>query len=113
MMWQDQGNSHIKYTANGNIDLSCPGSTIDSPCTSSKVSATATSPEMDISSAPNIQLYGAVYQPRGAWTLLQGSGTSNVPVQLVTGALSAQGSGSVLLQGLANPVTTLTAALVE
>jgi Flp pilus assembly protein TadG len=113
MMWQDQGNSHIKYTASGNIDISCAGSTIDSPCTSSKVSATATSPEMDISSAPNIQLYGAVYQPRGAWTLLQGSGTSNVPVQLVTGALSAQGSGSVLLQGLANPVTTLTAALVE
>jgi hypothetical protein len=113
MMWQDQGNTHVKYTANGNIDLTCPGSTIDSPCTNSKVSATATSPELDISSSPSIQLYGAVYQPRGAWTVLQGSGTSNVPVQLVTGALSVQGSGSVLLQGLANPVTSLTAALVE
>jgi Flp pilus assembly protein TadG len=113
MMWQDQGNSHIKYTANGNIDLSCPGSTIDSPCTNPKVSATSTSPEMDISSSPNLQFYGAIYQPRGAWTALQGSGISNVPVQLVTGALNVQGSGSVLLQGLANPVTTLTAALVE
>jgi Flp pilus assembly protein TadG len=113
MLWQDQGNTHVKYTANGNIDLSCPGSTIDNPCTSSKVSTTATSPELDISSSPTIQLYGAVYQPRGGWTVLKGSGTSNVPVQIVTGALSVQGSGSVLLQGLANPVTSLTAALVE
>jgi Flp pilus assembly protein TadG len=113
MMWQDQGNTHIKYTANGNIDTSCPGSTIDSPCTNPRVSTTATSPEMSISSSPNLQFYGAIYQPRGAWTALQGSGTSNVPVQLVTGALKVQGSGSVLLQGLANPVTTLTAALVE
>jgi hypothetical protein len=113
MMWQDQGNTHVKYTSNGNIDISCTGSTIDSPCTNSKVSATATSPELDISSSPSIQLYGAVYQPRGAWTVLQGSGTSAVPVQIVTGALSVQGTGSVLLQGLANPITSLAAALVE
>jgi Flp pilus assembly protein TadG len=113
MMWQDQGNSHIKYTANGSIDTSCAGSTIDSPCTNPKVSASATSPEMAISSSPNLQFYGAIYQPRGAWTSLQGSGISNVPVQLVTGALKVQGSGSVLLQGLANPVTSLAAALVE
>jgi Flp pilus assembly protein TadG len=113
MLWQDQGNSHVKYTASGNIDISCTGSTIDNPCTNSRVSATATSPELDISSSPSVQLYGAVYQPRGAWTVLQGSGTSSVPVQIVTGALSVQGTGSVLLQGLANPITSLTAALVE
>jgi Flp pilus assembly protein TadG len=113
VMWQDQGNSHTKYTQNGNIDTSCAGSTIDSPCSNPKVSATATSPQLNISSTPSIQLYGAVYQPRGAWTVLQGSGTSNVPVQIVTGAMSVQGSGSVLLQGVANPVTRLTAALVE
>jgi hypothetical protein len=113
MMWQDQGNSHVKYNANGDIDTSCAGSTIEIPCTNSKVSAMATSPEMDISSAPNVQLYGAVYQPRGAWTVLQGSGTSNIPVQIVTGAMKVQGTGSVLLQGLANPITSLAAALVE
>jgi Flp pilus assembly protein TadG len=113
MMWQDQGNSHIKYTDTGHIDTSCAGSTIDSPCSNPKVSATATSPQLNISASPNIQLYGAVYQPRGAWTVLQGSGTSNVPVQIVTGAMSVQGSGSVLLQGVANPITRLAAALVE
>ncbi|MFL6446376.1 MAG: TadE/TadG family type IV pilus assembly protein [Bryobacteraceae bacterium] len=113
MMWQDQGNSHIKYTDTGHIDTSCAGGTIDSPCSNPKVPATATSPQLNISASPNIQLYGAVYQPRGAWTVLQGSGTSNVPVQIVTGAMSVQGSGSVLLQGVANPITRLAAALVE
>lgn len=113
VMWQDQGNTHVKYTADGNIDTSCPGATLDSPCTNANVSTSATSPELDLAASTNARLYGAVYQPRGAWTVITGAGSNQGPLQVVTGALSLQGSGTVLLQGLSNPLTTLTAALVE
>jgi hypothetical protein len=113
VMWQDQGNTHVKYTADGNIDTSCAGSTLDSPCLNSKVSSTSTSPQLNLAASTNARLYGAVYQPRGAWTVLSGAGVNKGPLQIVTGAMTVQGSGTVLLQGLANPLTTLTAALVE
>lgn len=113
VMWQDQGNSHVKYTADGNIDSSCAGSTINSPCSNSRVLPASTSPQFTLQSSPNARFYGAIYQPRGAWTTITGSGSTVGPLQIVTGALNMQGSGTVLLQGLANPLTTLTAALVE
>ena len=113
VIWQDQGNSHILYTADGSIDTSCPGATVDNPCTNSKVAATSSSPQLSLQASPGARFYGAVYQPRGAWTVIQGSGSTVGPLQIVTGALSMQGSGTVLLQGLANPLTTLTATLVE
>jgi Flp pilus assembly protein TadG len=113
VMWQDQGNSHVKYAADGSVDTSCPGATIDNPCTNPRVSASAASPQLDLLSSASARLYGAVYQPRGGWMVIQGSGSSTGPLQIVTGALSVQGSGTVLLKGLANPVTMLTAALVE
>ncbi len=113
VMWQDQGNSHVKYTIDGDVDTSCVGSTINSPCTNSRVSALATSPQLTLQGSPFTQFFGAIYQPRGAWTIIQGSGSTTGPLQIVTGALNVQGSGTVLLQGLANPLTSLSAVLVE
>jgi hypothetical protein len=113
IMWQDQGNSHIKYDSSGNVDYTSCGGTLDSPCTNPNVPAGATSPEMDILATPTVHLYGAVYQPRGAWTVMQASGTDSGPLQIVTGAFSLQGSGNLNLQGISQPLTTLSCALVE
>ncbi len=113
VMWQDQGNSHVKYSADGDVDISCVGSTIDNPCVNPSVSSLAMSPQLTLQGSPNTLFSGAIYQPRGGWTVIQGSGSTTGPLQIVTGALNVQGSGTVLLRGLANPLTSITAALVE
>ncbi|HYL97103.1 MAG TPA: pilus assembly protein TadG-related protein [Terriglobales bacterium] len=108
VFWQDQGNSLIKYTADGNIDLSCGG--INTPCLNPSSSV---SPSMNLQAHPNLHLYGAVYQPRGAALTFQGSGTVSSPVQLITGTLTTYGGPTLTLLPVTNPFRRRAVALIE
>jgi Flp pilus assembly protein TadG len=98
VFWQDQRNSRVKYTPDGNIDTTSCGSghTIDNPCTNASM-ANSSTPGMTLQAHPNTSFYGMVYQPRGAWTTLQGNGNIDSPTIFVTGAMSFQGGADLLM----------------
>lgn len=118
LMWQDQKNSVVAYNDAGYVDCGqapgtrCPTEDLDSP-NAGPVDPTSKTPQMNILAAPNVYLYGAVYQPRGAWVSFQGHGSYTGPLQIISGALTMGGSPRVLLTSLSKPVTTLGVALVE
>jgi hypothetical protein len=66
--------------------------------------------------SPNSYMQGVVYQPRGAYAVMNGGGSSaNVgegKLQIFTGAIKFQGS-STLAMTLATPVVRRIIALVE
>lgn len=120
LLWQDRGNSHVAYDAQGNIittGLGCvteaPGvASIDNPCVNSRVPANSGSPQMNLWATPTTNLFGAVYQPRGAWVNFQGGGSIG-PLQIVTGAFMLGGTPTVPLMGVNNPIRVPTSALIE
>ncbi|HLJ18297.1 MAG TPA: hypothetical protein VKV15_27650, partial [Bryobacteraceae bacterium] len=121
VFWQDQANSSVAYDSQGNVLFNpngivqgCPttDSTLDSPCPGG-VGTSSTSPGMTLDAHANIDLYGAIYQPRGGWITMQGNGGITGPIQLITGAINDQGGTALTLTGLSNPVTTVSAALIE
>ncbi len=107
LMWQDQANSVVKYTENGYYTdcggYICPNNAL----------ANNKSPELYLQGSPNSRMFGTIYQPRGAWTAVQGGGTYKVPVQLIAGALKVQGSAAFSMEKTPIPVRTRTVALVE
>lgn len=109
VFWQDQRNSRVKYLADGNLDVSCGSRT--NPCTNSPENDL--SREMFLRATPNVTIYGAAYQPRGAWLNLQAGGNYTGPLQIVTGAVRLQGSPPLNLSSISNPITRRVAALVE
>jgi hypothetical protein len=54
-----------------------------------------------------------VYQPRGAWTTIQGGGDYQVPVQLIAGAMRVQGNSNFSMVQPVTPVQRRMVALVE
>jgi hypothetical protein len=120
LLWEDRGNSHVAYDADGNIvtsGLTCVTETsgagsMDNPCTNPRVSASSQTPQMNLWATPNTNLYGAVYQPRGAWINFQGGGNIG-PLQIVTGAIKLGGTPTVPLAGISNPIKVFTTALIE
>jgi hypothetical protein len=126
LWWQDRANSHVAYTPNDGIQItSTPqlpcspelgsGTTpsLNNPCTNPNVSATSTSPQMNLAATPNTHMNGYIYQPRGGWMTLQGSGNITGPLRLITGALQTGGGDKVLLTGLSSPITVTETALIE
>lgn len=110
LLWQDQANSTIKYNPDGTIDTSCGN--LDSPCTNPNLK-NSDSTWWSIDARPNVQLWGALYQPRGAGVAFQGHGTLTAPVQLVTGYISMQGGPTIVFQKLPNGLRRRVAALIE
>lgn len=110
VFWQDQANSSIKYTPNGNIDVSCGD--INSPCKN----AYSTDP-----TTPNIQFYanggtlfnGVMYQPRGSSITSFGSGTISGNLMMITGAYSGSSGASLNLSSPPIPLKRRIAALIE
>ena len=84
---------------------------MDNPC--SNTLSNNSSPELDVQASPNIHLYGYLYQPRGAWTTLQGGGGYSGALKIITGALNVQGNANVNMGGVATPLTKLVVALIE
>jgi len=133
VMWQDQRNSNVPYTAGGNIDTTnCTGGTLDNPCYGildnnprvypasngieyydGTVTAWGSRRELEIWASSHFKMYGAVYQPRGAWAVIHSGSAESGPIQLVSGAYFMGGGPDVTLRGLPNPVTSLGVVLVE
>ena len=112
VIWQDQQNSRVKYTTSGNIDTtSCGSATLNAPCTNSPENTLMR--QMKLQATPNTRLYGAVYQPRGAWLDLQGGGTITAPLRIVTGAVNLGGNPNLTLTSTADPIVRRTVAMVE
>jgi hypothetical protein len=120
LLWQDRGDTHIAYDPNGNIVTSGFGcvteaagtASIDNPCVNSRVPGGSSQPQMNLWATPTTKLFGAVYQPRGAWVNFQGGGNIG-PLQIVTGAFTLGGTPTVPLTGVNNPIRVPTAALIE
>lgn len=111
-LWQDQRNSRVKYDKDGNIDISCGGASMDNPCTNPSMSGSDT-PRLKLQAHPNTNIYGAVYQPRGAWIDLQGNGSINSPLMIITGAMVMDGGCDVGLLEARDQLRRKVVALVE
>jgi len=110
LLWQDQANTTIKYNPDGTIDTSC--GSLDSPCLNTKLK-NSNSTFWTIDARPNVQLWGALYQPRGAGIAFEGHGTFSAPVQLVTGYISMQGGAELNFEKLTNGLRRRIVALIE
>jgi Flp pilus assembly protein TadG len=97
VMWQDRANS------------TCGSYTLDTACTTPR----GNRPELAFQATPHTHYGGVIYQPRGAWTSLQGGGNYTGALQIITGAMKLGGNGNLVLTSPSTPVTTLVAALVE
>ncbi len=111
VIWQDQQNSYVDYTASGQINVSCTGATLNDPCKNTPDSAMA--PRLELGANQWSTFGGVVYQPRGAWTHIQAAGDYEGPLRIITGAMDLQGSGTLTLTSPSVPVTQLTTALIE
>lgn len=110
VIWQDQANSYVKYT-DGLVDTSC--GSLDQPCYNSYPAPPSLAPQLSIWATESAKLAGAIYQPRGAWTILQGSGKYQGPLQIISGAIASVGTSDVTLVGPTNPIVRYVTALVE
>lgn len=120
VFWTDQGNSTIKYDQTGNImdSIGCGGGgTLDTPCpnTNPEVTTTGQNPStlFKLQATPGLHLYGVVYEPRGDTLDMQGSGSVNTPMVIVTGTLRMGGSPMVLQPLTNKPLIRKMVALVE
>jgi hypothetical protein len=113
LFWQDQRNTRVKYTSDGHIDYTSCGSghDINNPCTNALIDPH--SPEINLSATPKFHPFGTIYQPRGAWTSLQGSGNYTGAMTIITGAVKLGGSGTMTLTGNAPPLPITVSALIE
>ncbi|MGE5646410.1 MAG: pilus assembly protein TadG-related protein [Acidobacteriota bacterium] len=107
VMWQDQANSNVKYTSSGDIDTSC--GSLDKPCTN----PTSPARELNFWAGQDAHWGGAIYQPRGAWSVVHATPGYKGALQIVTGAMDLQGSGDLELTSPTHPIERYVAALVE
>jgi hypothetical protein len=112
VFWMDQRNSTILYTPDGNIDYtSCGGNhSLNDPCTNT---SNRIEPNMHLQAHPNLDLFGAVYLPRGADLTFLGHGTIDSPMQVIAGTVSLQGSPSLTLQRPTRFVSRRIVSLIE
>jgi Flp pilus assembly protein TadG len=116
VFWQDQANTNIKYTSNGNIDASCGG--IDTPCTNSY--NTSSSSHMDLQAQGTFGMKGIMYQPRGASVSIGGHGNGKQngggitgALMFITGSVEMNGGGVINLTNPPIPLTIKVASLIE
>jgi hypothetical protein len=110
LFWQDQRNSNYRYNPDGtygcaDFNAACPQSTSDG--------RGDPNPEFWMQATQYLNIWGATYQPRGAWMQLQGGNLQTGPIQIVTGAVRLQGGSDLTLTGLEQPIVDFVASLVE
>jgi hypothetical protein len=84
VLWQDQANSTIQYTASGNISL-CGD--IDHACPNPSFVPGSTAPQLTLP-GDAAGFTGTIYQPRGAWLTISGGAPLSGSLQIITGALT-------------------------
>lgn len=110
LFWQDQRNSNYRYDDQGryycaNFNVACPQDLTDGRGNPD--------PEFWMQATQFLNIWGAVYQPRGAWMQLQGGNLQTGPIQVVTGAVRLQGGSDLSLTGIETPIVNFVASLVE
>jgi len=112
VIWQDQRNSPIKYNSQGYVDYTSCGSghSLDNPCPNPDPTIR---PGMILQASPKLQLYGLLYQPRGAGIEFQGNAHIRSPLQVISGSVSLQGGNTLELMDIPNPLRRRGAMLVE
>lgn len=133
--WQDRRNSTVEYNKNGSSACSScngdNGTVINAPATAAELAenhVVKNSPGVLLDDGnANISLKGVYYQPRGAWLDLnpgtaglsgpgKGNSATQLPLQVITGALITESGGGdtgVLLAGPTNPLLTYKAVLIQ
>ncbi|MEQ1885494.1 MAG: pilus assembly protein TadG-related protein [Bryobacteraceae bacterium] len=120
LFWQDRRNTKIKYTSDGTYNCAPYVTGGSSTCvkTTSEIAADRVtpglqSPEMELGGT--LHLNGVSYQPRGAWVEFQGPGaTMNVGgLQVLSGTIYSEATTMVNLSLPTNPITQISASLVE
>ncbi len=111
LIWQDQRNSYVSYNDHGEVVYDA--CTINNPCMNSTPAYPDQSPELEIWSSPYADLHGIIYQPRGAWTVVQANGDYTGAMRIVTGHIKFGGSGTLTLTGVGSPLYGYVTALVE
>jgi Putative Flp pilus-assembly TadE/G-like len=110
LIWQDQRNSYVGYTPEGYVDVY--NDDLNSPKPGG-VAPPSDSPQLELWATPFAKLVGLIYQPRGAWTVVQAAGDYQGPLRIVSGAMELQGTGKLTLTGESPPIINYTTALVE
>jgi len=111
VIWQDQRNSYVEYNADGTV-TECPDAA--HPCLNDDYPGlSSTSPQFDLWATPHTALNGAIYQPRGAWSVVQASGIMQGAMQMVSGAMKFQGTGTMTMLGVTDPIVIYSVALIE
>lgn len=112
IIWQDQGNSAIKYIPDGYIDTSCPGGNASVGCPNTAL-VDDRPVELSFNASPGLHIYGTAYQPRGAFTSMNGGGGYDSPLQLIAGALGVHANSNVKLRRMDNPTLVKVVTLAE
>jgi hypothetical protein len=113
-VWQDHGNSYVKYNADGTVATATAcggGGTLDTACPNTPPQAYT--PQIQLWAGQFNSYNGAIYQPRGAWTEIHSASHDVGALTIVSGAIDIQGSPTLTLNAPPYPVTTLTTALVH
>jgi hypothetical protein len=120
LFWFDRRNSYVDYDQDGRFS----GNLNPARCTNSSASCTnleipnpdhviGSSPEFFFEASNNASLKGIIYQPRGAWSRIDAGANYSGPLQLITGAINMQGSGTLNLGVPTLPFVRRTVSLVE
>jgi len=114
LFWQDQHNTTLKYTPQGNIDLSCGG--ICNNILSVPGSQEMVLQASQVGGQAGTNLYGTIYGPRGAYLTVLGvlpGDTVAGPLQIISGALQMTLNSSLKLKELQNPPSQVSAVLIN
>jgi len=122
VIWQDRRNSNYAYTEDGRY-WNC-GDDVNAACTYEDAYGVdaegnivdgrgPVSPAMFLEANQNTDLWGAIYQPRGAWLHLWAGTGKTGPLMVVTGSLLVHSGAELTLTGPPRPITRFVAALVE
>ena len=114
LIWQDQGNTTLKYQPNGLLDVSCGG-------VCSKILAVPGSQEMVIAASQKAggagtNLYGTIYGPRGTWVTIVGilpGDTVAGPLQIISGALQMTLNAKLDMYLLPSPPSRYISGMIE
>ncbi|MBI2685875.1 MAG: hypothetical protein HYX27_06145 [Acidobacteria bacterium] len=115
VMWQDRRNSAVKYNASDGY-YNCLSPYTDCTKIQSELDTDHVRPgssELNLAAGANTIIRGMIYQPRGGWAVLQGSPGMSSPIQIVTGAIKVQGSGTVILSPVLDGLPQSIVGLVE
>ena len=115
-MWQDRRNSSVLYHSDGSGKYGCAAPFLNCSKTAAQAITDGVvngSRGMFIAAGATTVISGVIYQPRGSWVTIQGSPGMSAALQLISGAIKVQGSGTVNLTPVTSGLPLSIVGLVE